>query len=49
MLNRKHIPAKNLARCKALTASNYDQLDAEIRAELPLKRIWTLALQEEES
>jgi restriction system protein len=29
--------------------ANYDNLDAEIRAELPLKRIWTLALQGEES
>jgi restriction system protein len=28
--------------------ANYDHLDAEIKAELPLKRIWTLALQEEE-
>lgn len=29
--------------------ANYEKLDAEIRAELPLKRIWTLALQEDES
>ena len=29
--------------------ANYENLDAEIRAELPLKRIWTLALQEDES
>jgi restriction system protein len=28
---------------------NYEKLDAEIRAELPLKRIWTLALQEDEA
>lgn len=27
---------------------NYERLDAEIRAELPLKRIWTLAVQAEE-
>ena len=27
---------------------NYDKLDAEIRAELPLKQIWTLALQSDE-
>jgi restriction system protein len=26
---------------------NYDRLDADLRAELPLKRIWTLAAQEE--
>jgi restriction system protein len=25
---------------------NYETLDAEIKAELPLKRIWTLALQD---
>ena len=29
--------------------ANYERLDAEIRAELPLKRIWTLALQDDES
>lgn len=28
--------------------TNYERLDAEIRAELPLKRIWTLALQTDE-
>ena len=28
---------------------NYERLDAEIRAELPLKRIWTLALQDDEA
>lgn len=28
--------------------ANYEKLDAEIRAELPLKRIWTLALQTDE-
>jgi len=27
---------------------NYDRLDAEIKAELPLKRIWTVAVQEKE-
>jgi restriction system protein len=27
----------------------YDRLPAEIRAELPLKRIWTVASQEEEA
>jgi restriction system protein len=27
---------------------NYDQLDEEIRAELPLKRIWTVAAQEDQ-
>jgi len=27
---------------------NYDRLDDEIKAELPLKRIWTVAIQEEE-
>lgn len=27
---------------------HYDRLDEEIRAELPLKRIWTVAAQEEE-
>jgi len=26
---------------------NYDRLDDEIKAELPLKRIWTVAIQEE--
>lgn len=29
--------------------ANYEKLDAEIKAELPLKRIWTLALQDDES
>ena len=28
--------------------ANYDLLDAEIKAELPLKRIWTVAVQEKE-
>lgn len=28
--------------------ANYEKLDAEIKAELPLKRIWTLALQDED-
>jgi restriction system protein len=28
--------------------ANYDRLDAEIKAELPLKRIWTVAVQEKE-
>lgn len=28
--------------------ANYDKLDEEIRAELPLKRIWTVAAQDEE-
>lgn len=28
--------------------SNYDQLDEDLRAELPLKRIWTVAAQDEE-
>lgn len=28
--------------------ANYDQLDADLRAELPLKRIWTVATQDEE-
>jgi restriction system protein len=28
---------------------NYDKLDEDLRAELPLKRIWTVAAQEEES
>jgi restriction system protein len=27
---------------------NYEKLDAEIKAELPLKRIWTLALQDDD-
>jgi restriction system protein len=27
--------------------ANYDKLDEDLRAELPLKRIWTLAIQEE--
>jgi len=27
----------------------YDRLPAEIRAELPLKRIWTVASQDEEA
>jgi len=26
---------------------NYDRLDEDIRAELPLKRIWSVALQDE--
>ena len=28
--------------------ANYDQMDADIKAELPLKRIWTVASQDEE-
>ena len=28
--------------------ANYEQLDADLRAELPLKRIWTVATQDEE-
>jgi hypothetical protein len=28
--------------------TNYDQLDEDIKAELPLKRIWSLAAQEDE-
>jgi len=28
--------------------ANYDQLDEDIKAELPLKRIWSLAAQEGE-
>jgi len=28
--------------------SQYDRLDEDIKAELPLKRIWTVAAQEEE-
>jgi restriction system protein len=32
---------------EALFAS-YDRLDEDIKAELPLKRIWTVAAQEEE-
>ena len=28
--------------------SNYDRLDPDLRAELPLKHIWTVAAQEEE-
>jgi hypothetical protein len=28
--------------------TNYDQLDEDIKAELPLKRIWLLAAQEDE-
>jgi restriction system protein len=28
--------------------ANYDRLDEDLRAELPLKRIWTVAAQEEE-
>jgi len=28
--------------------SHYDQLDEDLRAELPLKRIWTVAAQDEE-
>ena len=28
--------------------SQYDQLDEDIKAELPLKRIWTVATQDEE-
>jgi len=27
---------------------HYDKLDEDLRAELPLKRIWTVAVQEEE-
>jgi restriction system protein len=27
---------------------NYDRLDEDLKAELPLKRIWTVAAQEEE-
>jgi restriction system protein len=27
---------------------NYEKLDAEIKAELPLKRIWILAVQDED-
>jgi restriction system protein len=29
--------------------ANYDRLDEDLRAELPLKRIWTLAMQDDES
>jgi len=28
--------------------AHYDKLDEDIKAELPLKRIWTVAAQEEE-
>ena len=28
--------------------AHYDKLDEDLRAELPLKRIWTVAMQEEE-
>jgi restriction system protein len=28
--------------------ANYDKLDEDLRAELPLKRIWTIAAQDEE-
>ncbi len=28
--------------------AHYDQLDPDLKAELPLKRIWTVAAQEEE-
>jgi restriction system protein len=28
--------------------AHYDQLDEDLRAELPLKRIWTVAAQDEE-
>ena len=28
--------------------SSYDHLDEDLKAELPLKRIWTIAVQEEE-
>ena len=28
--------------------ANYDKLDEDLRAELPLKRIWTVASAEEE-
>lgn len=28
--------------------ANYDRLDEELRAELPLKRIWTVAVQDPE-
>ena len=34
----KHVPSY---------LANYDKLDADLRAELPLKRIWTLAVQDE--
>jgi restriction system protein len=27
---------------------DYDRIDADIRAELPLKRIWTVAVDEDE-
>jgi len=27
--------------------ANYDRLDDDIKAELPLKRIWTVAVQDE--
>jgi restriction system protein len=33
---------------KELLAAHYDQLDPDLKAELPLKRIWTVAAQEEE-
>jgi restriction system protein len=28
--------------------ATYDQLDADLKAEIPLKRIWTVAAQDEE-
>ena len=53
----KRVQARQLEEARLLSASkelleqlfaHYEQLDEDLKAELPLKRIWTVAAQEDE-